>query len=73
MKHLLPLFCLFLSMCATTTEGLTKDQIAAREKSRSAWSAFGLGAANVALNLGLSYANASRGDQQLPSGKGFRK
>lgn len=42
MKTILPLvLCVALAGCATSTEGLTKDQIATREKRADAWGAVG--------------------------------
>lgn len=78
MKKTIAIIALAVSVvsgCATTSlEGLTKDQIAKREESRSAWSAWGRTAANVALNLGVGWVNANRGNEEsLESNKGFRK
>lgn len=42
--------------CASTsTEGLSKDQIERREKSREAWSMFGRDVAGIAVNQGVVY------------------
>lgn len=55
---------MMLTMCATTsTEGLSKDQIANREKDRTAWSEFGRAVLRIAVNTGVgAFSNGPRTD-----------
>lgn len=59
--------------CATSTEGLTKDQIAARATAREArserWWAVGEGVGKILVNLGTGWVQA----KALESGSGYRK
>jgi len=71
---ILVLSCVLLVSCATgSIEGLSKDQIAAREVERAKWGEFGRNVLTLGLSAGLSFFEASRGDRELPSGKAFRK
>lgn len=61
------------SGCATSTAGLTKDQIATRATAREArnerWWAVGEGFGNILVNLGAGWVQA----KALESGSGYRK
>lgn len=64
------LFCfLVLPGCATTTAGLTKDQIAVREARNERWSGIGEGVGKILLNIGVGWVQA----QAIESDRGFRK
>lgn len=57
----------FCTGCATSTVGLSKDQITEQQRQRAAWADFGRSVLTIAVNAGVaSFGNSGRED-------GFRK
>jgi hypothetical protein len=60
---------LLMCSCATSLEGLTKDQIAKREERGERWSKLGEAAGTLLINIGGSWVQA----KALESGAGYKK